>query len=329
MLLKVGYERRHESWSRAVRYAVEHGARVLVMPHGYIRRAPGGNVPLVYAGTDFSYPEDNLDLRRALDEAYDGGCLIFSGTADNLGRRVAVAPPAFAAVVRLAPPIDSGSRPRSGQAGKDEEMVGYGADGITTTFHGGCMAAGFAGGVAALARSCYPALSSDQLRQVLRNTATPVRGLKTDARGWESRLGFGLLDAQAAVSLPKEKLYRDVRVVESSIKLVQRGAVRVVEADLENRGVFDAERAMIVAYNGDPTQPAAPEGTFAKPVARSTWQLGHALAPVRGLHRQPISMELTGNVPAAVWFETFCLDRHDLGKVHRLKVSLPQPQPPP
>ena len=97
MVLRVGYKA-PDSWHKAVRYAVEHGAKVLVMPHGYIRRGPGGDVPLAYQGTDFSYPEDNPELRKALDYAYDRGCLIFSGTAENNGRRVAYFPSAFEAV---------------------------------------------------------------------------------------------------------------------------------------------------------------------------------------------------------------------------------------
>ncbi|MFO0954820.1 MAG: S8 family serine peptidase [Isosphaeraceae bacterium] len=337
MILRVGYQRNHGSWAKAVRYAADHGARVIVMPHGYIRRGPAGDVPLVYQGTDFSYPEDNLDLRRALDEAYDRGILVISGTADNLGRRVAVAPPAFASVCAV------GSSNRRGRASSlaasadyvefaapagektadpRDQVWGLGGDRNHASFQGGCMAAGFAGGVAALARSRFPDLSADQLRQVLRNTARPAEGETPDDRGWSDRLGFGLLDAARAVGLKDEQLGRDVRLVASSVKVVRRGEKVVVEAEVENLGVLDAERAMVVAYDGDPTRPADPKATFDRPVPRTTWQAGHAVAAVRGLHRRAVRLELTRR-PAALWFETFCLDRHDAGKVHRVRVDLP------
>ena len=250
MILRVGYQRNHGSWAKAVRYAAEHGARVIVMPHGYIRRAPGGDVPLVYQGTDFSYPEDNPELRRALDEAYDRGCLVISGTADNLGRRVAAAPPAFATVCavgsanRLDRPSTVAARADyvefaapAGQQTPDprDQVWGCGGDENYTSFYGGCMASGFAGGVAALVRSRFPDLSNDQLRQVLRNTARPAQGVTPDARGWDDRLGYGLLDAHRAVSLAEEQLCRDVRLVEPTIKVISRGGKVVVEAEIENR----------------------------------------------------------------------------------------------
>ena len=100
MILRVSY-RNHDSWHQAVDYAVRNGAKVLVMPHGYIGRAPGGDVPLFYQGTDFTWPEDNPKLREALDNAYDAGCLVFSGTADNRGRRVAFFPVAGDAVCEI------------------------------------------------------------------------------------------------------------------------------------------------------------------------------------------------------------------------------------
>ena len=45
------------------------------------------------------------------------------------------------------------------------------------------------------------------------------------------------------------------------------------------------------------------------------------MSAVRGLHEREVAIELTGQPPATLWFETFCLDRHDAGKVHR--VSCP------
>ena len=78
MVLRVGYEPQHKgSWERAVRYAVEHGARVLVIPHGYLTLNPETGQPLFYQGTDFTSPGDNVGLLAAFDDAYRAGCLIF------------------------------------------------------------------------------------------------------------------------------------------------------------------------------------------------------------------------------------------------------------
>lgn len=182
---------------------------------------------------------------------------------------------------------------------------------------------GFAGGVAALVRSHFPDLSNDQLRQVLRNTARPAPGVTRDARGWDDRLGHGLLDAHRAVTLSKEQLCRDIRLVEPTIKLISRGGKVVVEAEIENRGAFDSERAIAVVYNGDPARPVAPSATYAKPAGRTTWQLGHSVVPVPGLHRQTITLELTRKADT-LWFETFCLDRHDAGKAHHDRWDVPR-----
>jgi hypothetical protein len=50
MILRVatGHKR---SWHGAIAYAVDHGAKVLIMPHGYL------NEHMFYQGTDFAYPE--------------------------------------------------------------------------------------------------------------------------------------------------------------------------------------------------------------------------------------------------------------------------------
>ena len=51
-------------------------------------------------------------------------------------------------------------------------------------------------------------------------------------------------------------------------------------------------------------------------------QLGHAVTRVRGLHETEATVELTRRPEAALWSETFCLDRRDAGHVHRARVRL-------
>lgn len=335
MIVRVGYGR-PDSWWRGIRYAVDHGARVLIIPHGYITGEAATGTPFFYQGTDFSYPFDNPKIREALDYAYDHGCLITRGTADNRGRRAVAAMVGLDAVMAAGStncrdePADiccsadyvevgtPGGQRHSGDA--HDRVWGCGGDRNYIPFTGGCMASGFAGGAAALAWSRFPGLSNDQLRQVLRNTARPAKGVKTDEDGWEPKLGYGILDVVRAVSLREDQFCRDVRLIPSSVRVTRRKGAYFIEARVENRGVFDAERTIVVAYNGDPIKPVDRRATMQTPAKElQTKQIGHTVVRVRGLHEAPASIELIEKPGSAVWFETFCLDRHDVGRVHRLK----------
>ncbi|MFN7765644.1 MAG: S8 family serine peptidase [Planctomycetaceae bacterium] len=340
MILRVSY-RNHDSWYQAVDYAVRHGAKVLVMPHGYIGRAPGSEVPLFYQGTDFTWPEDNPKLRESLDNAYDAGCLVFSGTADNRGRRVAFFPVASEAVCAVGSSNRTGeasnmaadadyvefSAPagQRGTADPGQTVWGLGGRQDYTSFEGGCMACSFAGGVAALVWSRHPEWTNDQLRQVLRNTA---RGQPRDAHQSDRKLGYGILSADEALALTDDQLTRDVRLVADSLKITPcEGGFRL-RGTLHNHGVWDARKAMVVVYNGDPTQPRSSEATLDQPGPElQTRQLGHAVTSVRGLHESGIAIDCAGAAPAKVWFEVYCLDRRS-PRIHRLMVNLPAPPTP-
>lgn len=328
MPLRVGYTA-PGSWARAVRYAVEQGARVLVIPHGYLAHPPGSAAPLFYQGVDFTYPTENHDYRRALDEAYDAGCLVFLGTADNRGRRVAVAGPAYemmcavgstnrrdepADICCSADYVEFGAP--AGERGSPDEadrVWGLGGDGNTIPFTGGCMASGFAGGVAALVWSRFPHLTNDQVRQVLRNTARPAAGVVPDVQGWEPMLGCGILDAAAAVGLPETRLCPKLRVHDRA-ELRQRDGRPSLLVYLENEGVFDAERALVVLYDGDPEAPPDPDATMQKPAqSLQVKQIGHAITRLRGGRSALVPVPLAGEPPEAIWCEAYCLDRHDAG----------------
>lgn len=327
MVIRVGYGQK-DCWWRAIDYAVAHGARILCMPHGFLPHGDDPVTPLFYRGTDFSYPMENPQLRRALDDAWDAGCLFFCGTADNRGRRVAFYP-------GLESIIAVGSSNRRGEAADvccSADYVEVAAPGgqqsatdprghIWCTgghrdfvrFDGGCMAAGFAAGVAALVVSRYPDLSNTQVRQILRNTA--------GNRVWDPRLGWGILNAAKAVSLRSEDLAQRLRVIPSSCRLVRRSGHLVAQIDVENRGVFDVQRALLVAFNGNPLVAAAPEGTRTKPVLLVTKQLGHAMQPVRGLERRRFELELVEKPARSLWLQLCSLDRHGSPEIETLTVT--------
>jgi len=329
MIVRVGY-RNPDSWRRGIDHAVEHGAKVLVIPHGFITHGRGSRDPLFYRGTDFSYPIDNPPIRRALDEAYNAGCLVFRGTADNRGRRVAVAMSAVESVISVGSTNRSGKAAdiaasadyvevaapggQRGSTDPKDAVWGTGGDADYIPLTGGCMAAGFAAGVGALAVSRYPDLSNEQIRQILRNTA---RG-----QDWDSLLGWGILDAARAVSVKADALCQRLKVKRNQCRLLRRGARPVLELNVEGRGAFDVRKALAVVFNGDPRRPAAKEGTLHRPVILRTRQLGHAVGPVRGLHAVTFKIELAERPGDEVWAQVCTLDRHGSGLADTARIRL-------
>jgi hypothetical protein len=300
MVLRVGYQPHHKGgWERAVRYAVDHGAKVLVIPHGYIPLDPVTGVPLFYQGTDFGYLIDNHGLVDALDHAYRSGCLVFAGTADNRGRRVAAVNAALESVVAVGSSNRAGvaadiacsadytevAAPGGQRESADslDKVWGTGGDHNYIPFEGGCMASSFAAGVAALAMSRYRNLSSVEVRQLLRNTA--------QGQGWDPYLGHGILDAAAAVSVPPEQLRKTVRIVGGRVLPTGDGAAEV-EVELANDGVLDAGRVLAVAFDGDPLTAADRAATLQRPHILLRRQLGHAIGSVVGLERSTVRIPI-------------------------------------
>ncbi|MCF7853805.1 MAG: S8 family serine peptidase [Candidatus Pacebacteria bacterium] len=330
MILRWGWQR-PASLVDAIRYAVKHGAKILVMPHGYLTGNARDGTALFFRGTDFSYPFDNPDLRPALDEAYDAGCLIVKGTADNRGRRVTVANAAFESVLAVGSSNRRGEAADiccsadyvevaapGGQRNSDDlrdRIWGYGGDDNEIPFTGGCMASGFAGAVAALVWSRFPQLSNDQVRQILRNTA--------QSKCWDPMLGWGILDAAKAVSLTDEELQPRLRIDAGQCTFSSRDGQPMLRVRVSNAGALDIRQAVVVAYNGDPSVPAVPEATRENSVILQTSQIGHAMTPVRGLHGAELDICLTeSQAGARIWLEAYSLDRHGTNEVARANLLI-------
>ena len=206
-----------------------------------------------------------------------------------------------------------------GQRGTDDPLdlvwsTGGGEGYVTSS--GGCMAAGFAGGVAALVCSRYPELSNEQLRQILRNTA--------QGDTWDSKLGWGILDAAAAVSLKPSQLCQSLHIEAESATVIPRRGKPILAVSIHNRGVFDVQSAMLVVYNGDPRKAAAPRATMAKPRLLLTRQLGHTIAPVRGLSSAQFTVRLTDLPQSDLWLQVCTLDRHGSDTVDTKRGELPR-----
>jgi len=346
MIVRVGYMN-PDSWWMGIRYAVDHGAKVLVMPHGYLTGNKSNGTALFYQGADFTFPSDNVQIREAIEYAYDNNCLIVRGVAGNRGRRVATAM-GFDAILNMgssnrhdkpaniccsADYTEIGAPGGQRGTGIDQDTIwGYGPDENYISFTGGCMASGFGGGAAALVWSQFPKLSNDEVRQVLRNTARPVSYIAYDNDDWEPRLGYGIVDVGKAVSLKKEELCRNVHLIPDSVKVIEKTARYFLEATVENKGVFDAGKALIIVFNGDPCQPADPNATREKPAPElQTCQIGHTITRVRGFHKTEIKIELLFGLmeefkpfkpEGEVWVEIFYLDRHDKSDANYMKLKL-------
>ena len=331
MIVRVGYEHAN-SWWKGIDYAVEHGARIIVLPHGFITHGTNAPIPLFYLGTDFSYPIDNPELRRAFDDAYDAGCLICKGTADNRGRRVVSAIVGHDAVF----PVGSSNRAGvsadispsadyalaatpSGERSSPEEVDfvwSTGGNDDYVSFTGGCMASAFAGGVAALVASKFPGIGIDELKMVLANTA------QGDDE-WNPKTGFGILDAARAVSLKPSDLAQKPKIVAESARL---GAdKRSIEVSIENGGVLDIRRALLVAFDGDPLTAADPEASRTKPVTLLRRQIGHTVLPIRGLHANQACIALEADIDpdADVHLQICSLDVHGTYEADTVRVKLP------
>jgi type VII secretion-associated serine protease mycosin len=191
------YEREREtviqqSLADGIKYAVTHGAKVISMSIGY--SAPSGTV------------------RAELQDAYDHGVVVIasagnSGDTDSGSRRGhAAAPESFpanypsvisvGAVKKSADVAPFSSDNLSVQvAAPGVSVPAQGRDGQYWSVSGTSPACALVAGVAALIKSRYPNLPPDLVASAMTSTAT-----HRPATGYDSQIGFGIVDAAAALT---------------------------------------------------------------------------------------------------------------------------------
>jgi hypothetical protein len=170
--------------SEGIRYAVDHGARIVVLSLGLYR-----------------YDEE---LARTVRYAEDRGVLLVAATGND-GNSVNY-PAAFPSVVAVGG-VDPYNQPEyRSNIGPEIDMVAP-YDVFTTALGGGyeakngtSMAAPQVAAVAALAWSKYPWMTPYQLRSLLEQTAEDLGG-----PGWDPYTGFGLLRADRVL----QQTYRE------------------------------------------------------------------------------------------------------------------------
>ena len=189
------YEREPEtviqqSLADGIRYAVAHGARVISMSIGY--SAPSGTV------------------REELQQAYDRGVVVIASAGNSGGPagpgRDAEAPESFPA--NYPGVISVGAVKSNGDVAgfsSDNLSVQVAAPGVSVPAQGRdnqywwvsgtSPACALVAGVAALIKSRYPGLAPDLVASALTSTTTdrPVSG-------YDSQVGFGIVDAAAALA---------------------------------------------------------------------------------------------------------------------------------
>jgi type VII secretion-associated serine protease mycosin len=190
------YEREREtviqrSLVDGIKYAVTHGAKVISMSIGY--SAPSGTV------------------RAELQDAYDHGVVVIasagnSGGDPGPGRDHTGAPESFPAnypgVISVgAVNPDGAVAPFSSDnlsvqvAAPGVSVPAQGRDGQYWSVSGTSPACALVAGVAALIKARYPNLAPDQVASAMTSTAT-----HRPAGGYDSQVGFGIVDAAAALS---------------------------------------------------------------------------------------------------------------------------------
>lgn len=269
-----------------------------------------------------------MEYTRALDDAWDAGCLICKGSADNRGRRVASAIVGHDAVfpvgstnrqgaaADICPSADYVLAATPGGERSSDDDVDFiwstGGNRDYVSFAGGCMASGFAGGVAALVRSRFSGIGIETLKMVLANTSS--------GNGWNPLTGYGVLDARAAVSLDDDDLRQLPRIDVETATLDRSTGSPSLTVQVKNDGVIDIERALLVVFDGDPTRPADPTASRESPATLVTRQRGHAIVPIRGLHSTSCTVAVEGDTPDELFLQLSSLDHHGAYEVDTVRV---------
>jgi subtilisin family serine protease len=179
-----------QSLADGIKYAVTHGAKVISMSIGY--SAPSATV------------------RAELQDAYDHGVVVIASAGNSGGpgsTRGAGAPESFpanspgvisvGAVNSSAEVASFSSDNLSVQvAAPGVSVPAQGRDGQYWSVSGTSPACALVAGVAALIKSRYPDLSPDVVASAMTSTAT-----HRPAAGYDSQVGFGIVDAAAALTM--------------------------------------------------------------------------------------------------------------------------------
>jgi subtilisin family serine protease len=222
------YEREQEtviqqSLANGIKYAVTHGAKVISMSIGY--SAP------------------SVTVRSELQNAYDHGVVVIA-SAGNSGAprssRAGKPPESFPAdypgVISVSAVNAGGAVAAFSSANLSVKVAApgvwvpaQGRDGQYWLVSGTSPACALVAGVAALIKSKYPRLAPDLVARALTSTTTD-----RPAGGYDSQVGFGIVDAAAA--LARAGRLAGVRAAQTGIKATVRYRGMLPPAPVRPRG---------------------------------------------------------------------------------------------
>lgn len=189
-----------------IRWAVDHGARVLNM-------SLGG-------------PSDTQVERDAVAYAIARGVVVCAAMGNDGPTGTTSFPAAYPGVVAVGAIDVADHRAWFSQVGPHIDLVGPGVDILSTvwddgtaTMSGTSMATPHVAGVAALVLSVKPSLSGAQVADILRQTARPLRDNPSDPVPNNS-YGFGCVDALAAVNRASPPIIKTLVVTCQHISMV-------------------------------------------------------------------------------------------------------------
>lgn len=215
--------------AEGLRFAVDHGADIVVM--------------------SFGFEHESDEFRQAVLEAEAAGVLMVASTG-NIASLPVPYPAAWPEVIAVGATDQFDERAVFSGGGDEIDLVAPGVNILTTTDSpvlidgydyetGTSFAAPVVAGVAALVRTAHPDLPADTLREILLTTATDLAD-----PGWDAETGHGRIDAFAAVALAI--------------------TIRDCEADVNQDGVLNALdfSEWLDAFNqGDPRADQNDDGT--------------------------------------------------------------------
>ncbi|GIO12209.1 hypothetical protein J19TS2_17640 [Cohnella xylanilytica] len=179
--------------AQGIRYAVDHGADIVVLSLGLRRDTP--------------------EMREVAAYAESRGALLVAASGNDaaaFGAKAAVQYPAAYPTVLAVAGANGGSAQNRSTPGPEVDVAAawkvetLKLGGGTTTMEGTSMSAPQAAGAAALLKASRPEASPAELRNVLKRTAEDIA-----AKGWDRNTGYGRVRADLAVKAQGDGDWRE------------------------------------------------------------------------------------------------------------------------
>lgn len=214
--------------ARAIRYAVDNGAKIINMSFG-------------------TYIDDPI-LRQAIDYAVDNGVVVV-GAAGNNGQRKILYPAAYSNVISVGAVDSSNNRASFSNYGEDLDVVAPGLNIPTinnsslngySNSSGTSYAAAHVSGLVSLIISQYPNLTPTEVKALVLNSAT----LLNDTIEY----GAGIINALSALQMPTETELLSADISTSSNSILADGIdFAIVTVTLKKNNQIISNRLIDVA----------------------------------------------------------------------------------